>query len=124
MRNFRRCGWEQSIVLSGVILWALSGWAQQASLVADGENSVAPLTLTLQDALARARVNEPQYRAALTDYGVARQNTVQTRAGLLPNVSYTGQFLYNQGHGSSTGRFIASNGVHGDNSEVNIRQSP
>ncbi len=58
MRNFRRCGWEQSIVLSGVILAALLGWAQQASLVADGENSVAPLTLTLKDALARARVSQ------------------------------------------------------------------
>ncbi len=123
MRNFRRCGWEQSIVLSGVILAALSGWAQQASLVADGENSVAPLTLTLKDALARARVNEPQYRAALTDYGVARQTAVQTRAGLLPNAAYNGQYIYTQGNGTSTGRFIGANGVHEYISQGNVHQA-
>jgi len=123
MRNFRRRGWEQSIVLSGVILAALLGWAQQASLVADGENSVAPLTLTLKDALARARVNEPQYRAALTDYGVARQTAVQTRAGLLPNAAYNGQYLYTQGNGTSTGRFIGANGVHEYISEGNVHQA-
>jgi len=123
MRNFRRCGWEQSIVLSGVILATLSGSAQQASLVADGENSVAPLTLTLKDALARARFNEPQYRAALTDYGVARQTAVQTRAGLLPNAAYNGQYIYTQGNGTSTARFIGANGVHEYISEGNVHQA-
>jgi len=126
MQVQRRCGWERSVFLCGmaVALTALSGLAQQANQVAPAENSaVAPLTLTLQDALARARTNEPQYRAAITDYGVARQNTVQTRAGLLPNVSYNGQFLYNQGNGTSTGRFIASNGVHEYVSEGNVHQS-
>jgi len=123
MRKFRRRGWEQSIVLSGMILAALSGWGQQASLVADGENSVAPLTLTLKDALARARVNEPQYRAALTDYGVARQTAVQTRAGLLPNAAYNGQYIYTQGNGTGTGRFIGANGVHEYISEGNVHQA-
>ena len=121
-----RCGRERSVFLCGmaVVLTALSGLAQQANQVTPAENSAAaPLTLTLQDALARARTNEPQYRAAITDYGVARQNTVQARAGLLPNVSYNGQFLYNQGNGTSTGRFIASNGVHEYVSEGNVHQS-
>src|SRR5947208_6217587 len=83
----------------------------KSSISADNSTS-APLTLTLQDALTRARANEPQYRAALTQYGVARQQTVQARAGLLPNVNYNAEFLYTQGNGTSTGRFIASNGVH------------
>jgi hypothetical protein len=87
MRHLRECGLERSVFLSGmvVVVAALSGWAQQVSLPA-ADNSTAPLTLTLQDALARARANDPQYRAALTDYGVARQTTVQARAGLLPGV--------------------------------------
>jgi len=124
MRNFRRCGWERCIVLSGMmILAALSGWAQQASQVAAGENSVAPLTLTLKDALALARVNEPQYRAALTDYGVARQTAVQARAGLLPNVAYNGQYIYTQGNGTTTGRFIGANGVHEYISEGTVHQA-
>jgi outer membrane protein TolC len=119
MQVLRRCGF-----LSGalVVLTSLSGWAQQGNQVAAAD-SAAPLTLTLQDALARARANEPQYRAAQTDYGVARQNTVQSRAGLLPNVSYSGQYLYTQGNGTSTGRYVGANGVHEYISEGNVHQA-
>jgi outer membrane protein TolC len=86
--------------------------AQQNVDAAPSSASPAPLTITLQDALARARSNEPQYRAALTQYGVARQNTVQGRAALLPNLNYNAGFIYTQGNGTSTGRFIGNNGVH------------
>lgn len=125
MRNLRRRGFEPSVFLSAmaVVLTTLSGFAQQTNQVAAADISAAPLTVTLQDALSRARAIEPQYRAALTDYGVARQNTVQARAGLLPNVSYTGQFLYDQGNGTSTGRYIGANGVHEYVSEGNVHQS-
>src|SRR6266851_7620246 len=125
MRDLRRWVLQQSVFLPGmvVVLAVLSGFAQEANHVTAADSSAAPLTLTLQDAVARARANEPQYHAALTDYGVARQNTVQARAGLLPNVSYTGQFLYNQGNGTSTGRYIGANGVHEYISEGNVHQS-
>ncbi len=83
----------------------------------------APLTITLQDALTRARTNEPQYQAALTQYGVARQTTTQARAGLLPNLNYNAAFLYTQGNGTTSGRFIAANGVHEYVSEANVHQS-
>jgi outer membrane protein TolC len=82
----------------------------------------AVITITLQDALTRARTNEPQYRAALTQYGVARENLVQSRAALLPNVSYTSSFLYTQGNGTQSGRFIANNGVHEYLNEGNAHQ--
>lgn len=72
----------------------------------------APLTLTLQDALERARANSPQFQAALTELGLAREDRVQVRAGLLPSVNYTTQYLYTQGNGTPTGRFIANNAVH------------
>jgi outer membrane protein TolC len=84
--------------------------------------TTAPITITLQDALARARANEPQYRAALTNYGVARQNTVQGRAALLPNVKYNAQFLYTEGNGTTTGRFVGANGVHEYVSQGNVHQ--
>jgi outer membrane protein TolC len=124
----RRCRAERRVFFLGIflLLTTLSGLAQQPNQVtaaAAPDNSAAPLTLTLQDALARAKINEPQYRAALTDYGVARQNTVQSRAGLLPNVSYTGEFLYNQGNGTSSGRYVAANGVHEYVSEGNVHQA-
>ena len=72
----------------------------------------APLTITLQDALQRARANSPQFLAAVTQVGLARQDTAQARAGLLPNVTYTDQYIYTEGNGTPSGRFIANNAVH------------
>lgn len=80
------------------------------------------LTITWQDALSRAQQNEPQYRAALLQYGVARENRVQGRAALLPNVSLTSSFLYTQGNGTASGRFIANNGVHEYLNQANAHQ--
>src|SRR2546423_1755646 len=40
----------------------------------------APVTITLQDALQRARVNDPQYRSAIMDLGLAREDRVRTRS--------------------------------------------
>jgi outer membrane protein TolC len=54
---------------------------------------------------------------------VARQQAVQARAGLLPNVNYNAEFLYTQGNGTSSGRFIAANGVHEYVSEANVHQA-
>jgi outer membrane protein TolC len=89
----------------------------------EGSSATDPvITITLQDALARAQKNEPQYRAALTQYGVARENRVQSRAALLPNVSYASSFLYTQGNGTQSGRFIANNGVHEYVNEGNAHQ--
>ena len=125
MRSLRDCRLQQGWFLFGIIvaLSTLSVAAQQPTPMAAADTSAAPLTLTLQDAVARAHANEPQYRAALTDYGLARQNTTQARAALLPNVSYNGQFLYTQGNGTSTGRYIGSNGVHEYISEGNAHES-
>ena len=61
--------------------------------------SGAPITITLQDALQRARQNDPQYRSAVTDLGLAREDRVQARAGVLPNLNYNNSFIYTQGTG-------------------------
>jgi outer membrane protein TolC len=99
------------------------GSAQEANQVQSAPNSTGPLTITLQDAIARAHSNEPQYRAALTQYGVARQNTVQSRAAMLPNVNYTTSFLYTQGNGAGGFRFVANNGVHEYLSQGNAHEA-
>jgi len=90
---------------------------------ADTGSTQAPLVLTLQDALARAKANDPQFRAAFTDLGVAHQDTVQSRAQLLPNVNYNMQFIYTQGNGTPTGRFLANNGVHEYIAQGNVHQA-
>ncbi len=84
--------------------------------------SAAPLTVTLQDALTRARKNSPEYRAALTAYGVAKEDRVQGRAALLPGVNYNAGLLYTQGNGTATGRFVGANGVHEYLSQGNVHQ--
>jgi len=95
----------------------------------------APLTITLQDALQRARMNDPQYRSAITDLGLAREDRVQARAGLLPDVNYNGSFIYTQGVGlrqadcfatplgCPNSRYVANNGVHEYVSQGNVHQA-
>jgi len=118
-----------TLVLAGI---AARCFAQVAP--AD-QSQNAPLTITLQDALQRARQNEPQYRSAITELGLAREDRVQARAGLLPDVSYNNSFIYTQGTGPvpvscqnstagcPTSRFIANNGVHEYLSLADVHQS-
>ncbi len=108
------------VVLTYGITRPVPAFAQDQSASAAAGPGV--LTITLQDALLRAKANEPQYRAALSQYGVARENRVQSRAALLPNVSYTSSFLYTEGNGTASGRFIANNGVHEYLNEGNVHQ--
>ena len=98
--------------------------AQGANQITDTSPG-APITLTLQDALTRAKANEPQFHAAITEYGVAREQTVQSRAALLPTMNYDAGFIYTEANGtrSGTGRFIANNGVHEYVSEGNAHQA-
>lgn len=85
--------------------------------------------------MQRARLNDPRYRSALTDLGLAREDRVQARAGLLPNLSYNNSFIYTQGTGSQTAacaatstcasgqRFVANNGVHEYISQADVHEA-
>jgi outer membrane protein TolC len=98
----------------------IKSWAQQPAAP-----SQAPLTLTLQDALKRAKENSVIFQAALTEQGIAHEDNVQARAALLPKVSYNNAYTYTQAAEAATGsanpgasasgeipRFIANNAVH------------
>jgi len=122
-----------TIVLLEIVL-AVSAFAQDSpsrvsgqiltpAATAETDSTRVPLVLTLQDALARAKANDPQFRSALTDLGVAHQDTVQSRAQLLPNVNYNMQYIYTQGNGTATGRFLANNGVHEYIAQGNVHQA-
>ena len=82
----------------------------------------APLTLTLQDALARARTNSVQFQAALTDQGVVHQGQVQARAALLPSVAYNNQAISTQSNAVASPAFIAANGSHEYISQGNVHE--
>jgi|SRR4029077_895107 len=116
---------------SPLLIWVSSLGLAASAQVTPGQGvagngqaaNVAPLTVTLQDALQRARKNNPEYRAALTEYGLAREDRVQSRAGLLPSVNYNAGFVYTEGSGTATPRFIANNGVHEYISQGNVHQA-
>jgi outer membrane protein TolC len=107
-------------LLLATCLVALDARAQQNPEPA--ASTQAPLTLTLQDALARARNNSLPFQAALTDQGVAREDRVQARAALLPSVNYNNAFIYTEPNGTPSGVFIANNSVHEYLSQGNIHQ--
>lgn len=102
-----------------VFLGTISLWAQTVAPAAPG----APLTITLTDALALAKANNPTYHAAVTEAGIAHEDKVQARAALLPNVSYTTQYLYTQGNRTPTGVFVANNAVHEYLAEGNAHEA-
>jgi outer membrane protein TolC len=121
-------------LIFSLVLIATAGQSFAQVVTAD-QNQSAPLTITLQDALQRARQNDPQYRSVMTDLGLAREDRVQARAGLLPDVNYNNSFIYTQGTGplpascqtSAAGcpnfRFIANNSVHEYVSLANVHES-
>jgi outer membrane protein len=77
------------------------------------DNAVAPMTLTLQDALERARTYSPQFQAAVTAAKLAREDRLQARAALLPTANYTMQYLGTQGNGVlPSGRYVTNDGIH------------
>src|SRR5262249_27228606 len=89
---------------------------------AQGASTQAPLTLTLQDALTRAKANNVQFQFALTERGLAHEDKVQARAALLPSVNYNSTYIYTEGNGTTTGVFINSNGVHEYLSQGEVHQ--
>ena len=113
---------------AGVLNWNVVASAQVAPAAPspnDQANTPPPVTITLQDALQRAQKNNPEFRAALTELGIAREDRVQGRAALLPNVNYNAGAIYTQGNGtrSNTPAFIANNGVHEYISQGDVHQN-
>ena len=104
----------------GAVHWALlvvlaARLPAQIQTATTAGNQAAPLVITLQDAIARAKSNDAKFRSALTDLGIAHHDVIQSRAGLLPNVSYNMGYVYTEGGGDPNfagGRYIANNGVH------------
>ncbi len=73
-----------------------------------------PITVTLQDALERARKNDAQFLGALSDAKSAHEDRLQARNALLPTTTASVQYLGTQGDGGkiSDGRFVTNDGIH------------
>src|ERR1700680_2287405 len=79
-----------SCVSATLVLAAIPCLAQQSppQSVPDSHSKSSVEQLSLQEAIERARRNNPQFQSAQTDAGIAKEDRVQARNGLLPSVVY------------------------------------
>ena len=77
------------------------------------QNTAAPVTITLKDALEMAQKNDPVFLAALSDAATAAEDVRQARASRYPVLSGRSDYLGTQGNGKlASGRFVTNDGVH------------
>lgn len=103
---------ELLLILVAVPLHAQAPQTATSQTVTPTAPGAGPVTLTLADAINRAKTNSPIFHAALTEFGLAKEDRVQTRAAMLPTIEYGTSFTYTQGNGTVSGVVIANNGVH------------
>jgi outer membrane protein TolC len=116
----RLCGWALA-----TLLLTVPAFGQQSAAP-----SGAPVRLTLEDALNRARRNSVTYQSSVTDAEVAREDKNQARDALLPTVTYNNSAIYTEGNGTqgngpgnSPVKFIANNAVHEYISQGNVHSA-
>jgi len=108
----------------GISLFCISLTTASAALAQQMQSvaGAATPTITLDEAISRAKANEPNFAAAAAASKVSALDRSIARSALLPSVTYHNQFLYTQGTGIlvpgntagalTTPRFIANNAVH------------
>lgn len=113
------------IVAMIALLFACSSQAQQNPAQSQSQPANAPVRLTLQDALNRARAIDVAYQATLTQSGLTHQDKKQALDALLPTVTYSNSAIYTQGGGvdGSPVKFIANNAVHEYISQGNVHEA-
>ena len=102
-----------------ILVWAAAG---VAGLAAQTPAGAPALTLTLDDALERARNVAQQYRSAVIAAELAHEDRVQAKAALLPTLNWFNQYIYTQGNGKPSGIFVANDGVHIYNNQALVHE--
>ena len=80
-----------------------------------GQQAGPPVTVTLKDAIDRARKNDAQYLAVLGDTRSAHEDRTQARNAMFPQFSDLSGYLNTQATGNplvAEGRFVTNDGVH------------
>jgi outer membrane protein TolC len=81
-----------------------------------------PLTITLEDALARARQYGTQIQSANLGAALAKEDRTQAKAATLPSLNAFNQFIYTEGNGTPSGVYVANDGVHVYNEQAQVHQ--
>jgi outer membrane protein TolC len=80
------------------------------------------LTITLQQALERARQYSTQLQSAGITAALAREDRTQALAATLPTAGALNQFIYTEGNGTASGVFVANDGVHVYNEQLVVHE--
>ena len=83
-----------------------------------GTASTGSLTLSLADAITRARTYTQQVYSAEIAAQIAHEDSVQAHAALLPTLTSFNQFIYTQPNGRPSGIFVSNDGPHVYNSQA------
>jgi outer membrane protein TolC len=81
-----------------------------------------PLTIDLKEALTRARQYGGQIESANIATQLAQEERKQSVAASLPSVNAFNQFIYTQGNGTPSGVFVANDGVHVYNEQLQAHE--
>jgi len=81
-----------------------------------------PPSITLADALARAKQYGGQIQSANLAVQLAKQDSAQTRAARLPTLNAFNQFIYTEGNGTPSGVYVANDGVHVYNEQAQVHE--
>ena len=81
-----------------------------------------PPSITLQDAIARARQYAGQIQSANLAVLLAREDIAQAKAARLPALNAFNQFIYTEGNGTPSGVFVANDGVHVYNEQAVVHE--
>src|SRR5580700_3097850 len=79
-------------------------------------------TISLQDAIERAKKYGGQIQRANFAAVQAREDRAQARANTLPSVNAFNQFIYTEGNGTPSGVFVANDGVHIYNEQAVVHE--
>jgi outer membrane protein TolC len=80
------------------------------------------LTIDLKQALARAQKYGAQVETANIAAQLAREDRKQAVAASLPSIGALNQFIYTEGNGTPAGVFVANDGVHVYNEQVQAHE--
>jgi outer membrane protein len=122
-KRMRRCATPRLVALPArsfgcvavVLALLVSGGgahAQQNQAPAASSGESGTPTIDLKNAIERAKSVSQQLQSAQLSSLLAREDRLQAKAGLLPTLGYNNQFIYTQGNGTSSGVFVANDGVH------------
>jgi outer membrane protein TolC len=107
--------------MNGKFLRPACLWLVGLTGMAEAQTPAAP-TITLPDALTRAKQFGGQIQSANLSVQIAKEDTAQARAARLPTVSAFNQFIYTEGNGTPSGVFVANDGVHIYNEQAQIHE--